>query len=303
MASNAAATTTQSRQARKPAGTMVGIPPRQLDFVYPQSAPRYFFYNNATATLFFAVLSGIFPPGERFFVESVRYFRDVITDDTLKAQVSGFIGQESLHGREHERLNELLASKGINTKVPEQAVKMGLWLMEQLSPRQQLACTIFMEHFTAHLAEHWLTNEEFRKQADPVMVKLWQWHALEEMEHKSVAYDVYELIGNRRYERILAVPLVVATLLPGILASWAYLVVKDGQAFNVKENKRGLKLLLGKDGFITRFLPRMPDFLKPDFHPQQHDTKALEQLWRDKLFGEKGTLLPELKNKAAVTMH
>ncbi len=133
------------------AGASVGIPPRNIKFSHDYySARRYPIADNAFASSVIAVLSGIFPPGERFFVESVRHFRDQITDPELKAQVSGFIGQEALHGREHERLNAIFSDMGIRVDFAEKGVKMGLSILERFSPEQQLACTIFMEHFTAY---------------------------------------------------------------------------------------------------------------------------------------------------------
>lgn len=81
-------------------GAQVGIPPRHIDFRFSTEEQRYFFFDkNPLASLLFVVFSGIFPPGERFFMESVRAFRDRIEDPVLKAQVSGFMGQEALHGR------------------------------------------------------------------------------------------------------------------------------------------------------------------------------------------------------------
>lgn len=288
--------------ARKLAGTRVGIPPRQLNFRVPEQAPRYFYAGNGTATTFFAVLSAIFPPGEDFFVTSVRRFRDQIDDPELKAQVAGFIGQEAVHGREHERLNEMLREKGFDIRVPDQAIRVGLWLLEQLPHRQQLACTAMMEHFTALLGEQLLTDEEFSQQADPEMIQLWYWHALEELEHKAVCYDVYENLGNRRAERVLTFPYVAGALLPAILGSWGYLVARDGLWRQPADVRQGLKLLLGRNGFVTRILPRMGAYGKKDFHPDKHDTRALVAAWRDKLFGENGTLSADVKNLAATTI-
>jgi predicted metal-dependent hydrolase len=288
---------TASTTTRKLAGTTVGIPPRQVSFRFPAQSSRYFYDDNATATAFFVVLSAIFPPGERFFVESVRRFRDRVTDETLKAQVSGFIGQESIHGREHERMNEFLMARGIDTSVPDKAVRMGLWLLEQLSPSQQLACTVMMEHFTAALAEQLLTDRQFRSKADPELLKIWQWHALEELEHKSVAYDVYGLVGNSWRERVLAVPFVVGALLPGILLSWGYLVAREGKLNDGHDVSSGIGFLLGKRGFITKILPKLPPFIARRFHPAQHDTRVLEREWREKLFGAQGQLLEEFRNR------
>lgn len=279
------------------AGATVGIPPRQVDFQYPERESRYMFAGNATATSFLAVLSGIFPPGERFFVETVRHYRELVTDEKQKAEVSGFIGQEAIHGREHERLNDYLKARGINTDIPERAVRMSLWLLEQLPARQQLACTIMMEHFTAALAEQWLTDEDFRRNMDPEFMKLWQWHALEELEHKAVAYDVFDKAGGTWAERVAAVPLVVGALLPGILVSWGMLVAAEGKLQDRRDVSRGMDLLLGRKGLITGLLPHMPSFFGRRFHPHRRNTRALEQEWREKLFGAEGTLLGEWKNR------
>lgn len=290
------------KPVRQLAGTKVGIPPRQLNFRIPEQAPRYFYADNGTATLFFAMLSAIFPPGEDFFVESVRRFRDRIDDPTLKAQVSGFIGQEAIHGREHRRLNELFEQHGFDMKTPEKAVKAGLWLLERLPAKQQLACTTLMEHFTALLGEELLTDEIFGKRADPEMLQLWLWHALEELEHKAVAYDVYGKVGNSLLERRLAFAFVGGALLPAILGSWTVMMAREGVLTDSADLKRGLGLLLGKKGFVSRILPKMGLFARPDFHPDKKDTRALVKKWRRKLFGESGTLSGDVKNLASVTL-
>ncbi|MBL4571194.1 MAG: metal-dependent hydrolase [Alcanivorax sp.] len=290
------AVTRIGNKVRRLAGATVGIPPRQVDFNFAASSPRYMYGNNATASLHFAVLSGFFPPGEMFFVESVRRYRERISDQRLKAEVSGFIGQEAIHSREHDRLNAFLKARGMDTTVAEKSVKAGLWLLSRLPASQQLACTTFMEHFTASLAEQLLTDQDFRRRADPELLVLWEWHALEELEHKSVTYDVYNLIGNRWHQRLLALPLVMASLAPGLFFSWAWMVAKEGKASDWKDIAEGLSLLLGKKGFITRILPLMPEYFARDFHPAQRDTSALENEWREKLFGENGELRHAWRN-------
>jgi len=282
-------------------GAQVGIPPRHMNFSFPADADRYFFFDqNPFASLIFVVFSGVFPPGERFFVESVRRFRDQISDPTLKAEVAGFIGQEALHGREHDRLNSFFAERKLAVDIPERYVKWGLRQLERFSPRLQLACTTMMEHFTAHLAEQWLTHEDFRNSSDGEMLKLWYWHALEELEHKSVAYDVFEQVGGTLAERRMALGLVAAIMGPPIIASWGVLLAKEGQLLNVRENVRGMRAMFGRNGFISGILKYMPAYLKPGFHPSQQQTAALENAWREKLFGQHGELLEEFRNREAL---
>lgn len=288
-------------KTRKLGGASVGIPPRQLNFRLPDEPPRYPVANNATATTFIAVLSGFFPPGERFFMESVRHFRDQISDPHLKAQVSGFMGQEAIHGREHERLNAMLIGQGIDVRVPERAVSIALKVLERFPARQQLAFTTFMEHFTALVGEQFLTDEHFQSQGDQKMLQLWLWHAMEELEHKSVAFDVYEAIGNRRSERLLAFPMVTLVMLPALFGSWMYLLAKEGKLLDRRDLAKGFGLMVGPRGLIGRIIPKMGLFARKDFHPDKKDTSALEAQWRERLFGENGTLRDQVGNLDSFT--
>jgi len=290
---------------RKLTGASVGIPPRHVTFSMAEDSPRYFYGNNATATIFFAMLSGAFPPGERFFMESVRRFRDRIEDDHLKAQVSGFMGQEAIHGREHDRLNAMLAERGFDMEASDKIVKLGLKVFNLMPPSTRLAATTFMEHFTALLAEQLLKDEGFVALADPEMIKIWQWHALEELEHKAVAYDVYDKIGNSRLERLVAALASSLVLIPMLGGTWAWMLAKEGKLGSAKDNINGINMLFGKNGFITKTIPKMPLFCKQGFHPKDHDTSELESAWREILFGKNGTLAFDFKNKVVLqeSMH
>src|SRR5919107_5419717 len=151
-----------------------------------------------------AALSSVFPDGEDFFVRSVRHYRDRIEDPVLKKQVAGFIGQEALHGREHRVLNDRLAELGYPTKQAEAITRKGLALRTRFAPpAANLAATAALEHFTATLAELLLTNEDARSMfGHDTMRDLFLWHALEESEHKAVAFDVYKAIGGTERMRV-----------------------------------------------------------------------------------------------------
>ena len=291
--------TTVAKTSNSLNGASVGIPPRHIDFNFPQSIPTYFYAGNATATTFFAMLSGFFPPGERYFMDSVRHFRSHVTDKAQRAAVSGFMGQEAIHGREHDRLNELLAERGFDMGTPDRFVKLGLKVLEMLPPSTKLAATTFMEHFTALLAEQLLEDKDFQGLADPEMIKIWQWHALEELEHKSVAYDVYELVGNRHSERVAAAAASLVVLLPMLGVTWVWMLARDGKLGNIRDNAKGLNMLFGRKGFVSKILPRLPEFTQRHFHPGNHDTRHLEQTWRERLFAEGGELFDVYKNRVA----
>jgi predicted metal-dependent hydrolase len=277
----------------------VGIPPRQLDFQLSDSMSRWFYDGNATATLFIVMLSASFPPGEQFFVRSVNQFRAVVTDSTLRAQVAGFTGQEVIHSREHDRLNAAIAARRIDARMPERAVAAAIWLIDRLPARFRLACTAQAEHLTALLAEEILAGESFRARMDPELVEMWLWHALEELEHKSVSYDVYDVVGNRRLERLLAEPVLLVTVGVAALGGWAYLLASTGTWRRPSDLRRGAGLLFGSDGLVGCIWSKLKQFREPEFHPARHDTTALERHWREVLFGERGSLNDQLRRRPA----
>lgn len=275
----------------------VGIPPRQLDFRLPADLPRWVYADNATATLFLAMLSAIFPPGEDFFVRSVVRYRDRIDDPRLAARVAGFTAQEVIHSREHDRLNDAFTSRGFDMAAAARPVALALELLAVLPARHQIACTAFMEHFTAVLAEDLLATPEFREKVHADVADLWLWHALEELEHKSVTYDVYETIGNRHHERVLAVALVLATVAPAAVAGWGTLLVQQRVWRMPGDLAEGFRLVFGPGMFLRRILRLMPLFHRPDFHPDDHDSSALEARWRELLFGADGSLTDQLRRR------
>ena len=280
---------------RRLQGADVGIPPRQLDFRFPEQLAPWGYADNATATLFLAMLSAAFPPGEDFFVRSVVAFRDRVTDEELRARVAGFTAQEVIHSREHDRLNEAFRGRGFPVGVPEKVMAAALKILERTSARQQLACTALMEHFTAVLAEDILCTDEFGQRVHDDIAELWLWHALEELEHKSVTYDVYEVIGTDATERKRAVPLVLATVGVAALFGWAYLLVQQGIWRRPSDLREGWRLMFARGQFMRRVLARMPVFIHPRVHPDRHDTRALEKQWRETLFGETGSLTEQLR--------
>src|SRR5436189_6083836 len=74
------------------------------------------------------------PDGERFFINSVRHYRDRVTDPLLKEQVAGFIAQEAMHGREHEHYNEQLRRINYPVDAMLRWVQRTIWLSKHTAP-------------------------------------------------------------------------------------------------------------------------------------------------------------------------
>jgi predicted metal-dependent hydrolase len=248
-----------------------------------------------------AALSAVFPDGEDYFVRSVRHFRDEITDPDLKKQVAGFIGQESVHGREHRAFNDRLGELGYPTKKFERLTKKGLALRWKLAPpRANLAATAALEHFTATLAELVLTNEEVRAHfGHPAVRDLFVWHALEESEHKAVAFDVYKAVGGTERTRVWTMKAIRVGFVVGMSLQVAISMLLDRDTYKPRTLVRSLTKFR-KSPLVSRQLwLQLKDYDRPDFHPDDRDTTALVAEWRESLFGENGSLNDKLLRSAA----
>jgi len=239
-----------------------------------------------------ASLSAVFPDGEEFFVRSVRHFRDRITDRRLKRQVAGFIGQESVHGREHRVFNDRLAELGYPTRRFERMTRRGLALRERvLSPESNLAATAALEHFTATLAELVLTSGEVRRLfGDPAVRDLFVWHALEESEHKAVAFDVYRAVGGSERLRVWTMNGICVGFVLGMSVQVLVSLAGDPATYrngNLRRSWRAFRTSPLADRQVWR---RLREYNRPGFHPDDRDTTALVDAWRTELFGDHGTL-------------
>lgn len=239
-----------------------------------------------------ATLSAVFPDGEDFFVRSVRHFRDQISDPELSRQVAGFIGQESVHGREHRTFNDRLHELGYPTKRIERWTERGLALRWRfMSPKANLAATAALEHFTATLAELLLTSEEMRSEFGHDGVRdLFVWHALEESEHKAVAFDVYRAVGGSERTRILTMQFLRFGFVIAMGAETAVAVLRDREARRSGKLRESWRRFRQSPLISREVWQQLREYTRPGFHPNDHDTSELVDEWRAKLFGDEGSL-------------
>lgn len=248
-----------------------------------------------------AALSAVFPDGEDFFVRSVRHFRDQISEPELKRQVGGFIGQEAMHGREHRALNDRLDQLGYPVKRFERITERFFALRERVAPAtSNLAATAALEHFTATLAELVLSSDETRDLfGHEELRNLFLWHALEESEHKAVAFDVYKAVGGTERMRVWTMKLIrfvfVAVMVTQIIVS----LLGDRATFRPGNLRRSWGRFRRSPLLQRSLWAQLRDYDRPDFHPDDRDTTELVIRWRDELFGEHGTLNDKLARPAA----
>ena len=262
------------------------IPKRDLRFDLERPDMRTWHPAGLHVAHFWNALSIFFPLGETFFIEAVQHYAGRIQDPKLQREVRGFTSQEGIHSREHRRYNRALASAGLPVAQLERIVRWRIDVMRKYAPPiVQLAVTIALEHFTAMMAHVLLTHDdESLGGADPVMAATWRWHAIEETEHKAVAFDVYRAVcgtGPVAYFRrtfILLVTSVVFWLL--VFLFHARLVAADGRLTDVRGWGKLFRFLWMKPGVLRRIIRPWFSYFRPSFHPWEHDNSDLVDGWK-----------------------
>lgn len=275
------------RSSRRTRADKPVILPRRMNFAYQGLENTCYWYDDdPVLTHFMNVLSVTFPDGERFFVDAVRALRDRISDPQQQKDISGFIGQEAMHSLEHKAFNELIAGKGYE-KLEQRALKVTRQLLagarKQLSAERQLAATAGLEHITAILANAILSRPDQVEKMDPAVRHLWLWHAIEETEHKAVAFDLYKDVGGSYWERQRA--FFYGSLYLTVFTSyftWQFLK-QDGVHRRPLVLGKGLWKLFGYRGVVSQVIPDWFQYLRPGFHPWQEDNTHLLEQWRKTL--------------------
>lgn len=258
-----------------PAGYRHELKVRRMDFEFADDIPEYWFDNDPFKTLLLSAMSGGFPEGERFFIESVRHYQDRITDPALREAIRAFIGQEGHHSKEHKALNEFLTGRGLPIDKIDRNVGVFMrWMRKNLSPERQLAHTVAVEHFTAILSELYMLKPEILGRMDPRMATIWAWHAVEEAEHKAVAFDVYKQTVDDEWIRRTEMA-AVTLLFVGFTAYDVYrLMRRKGHAGDWRLWLRSFNEMWGRPGHFRKMIPAYLSFYRRDFHPSHIDAST-----------------------------
>ena len=242
--------------------------------------PRHWNGGDAFRTAFFNALSMSFPVGEQFFIDSVREGAKALPPPQqarFEAEVKGFVGQEATHRRIHGLFNDQLARQGLVNRWAERAARR-IRRLRDLNVRHHVASTAAYEHFTAILAEHLLAHPEQWGEGTPERLKLmWEWHASEESEHKSTAFELYQALGGNhawrvKWFRIVTVYFVMDTLRQTVNNLW-----HDRTWWRPSTWASAARFLFGRGGLVRDCYGPWRQYLREDFHPDQQGTQRAAQ--------------------------
>lgn len=266
-----------ARAARTPADLVITV--RDRRFGRDGKRPRWWLGGDPVATAWFNALSGTFPRGEAFFIEAVKAHRDGVPP-ALAEDIRKFVVQEVNHTREHIAFNRIAAEAGYDMARIDRRVADLLGLLEGRPKILDLASTMALEHFTAMFAHEFLKRPQLFAGGEPEATALWRWHAIEEIEHKAVAYDTW-LHATRQWSRwkrwkvkSLMMLVVTKNFVLHRVQDTLDLLAQDGLAgWRVKA--RLARYLLGRNGILRLIVPAWLSYFLPGFHPWNIDDRAL----------------------------
>jgi predicted metal-dependent hydrolase len=250
----------------------------------PDKVGEWHYSGGPVTTTFLNVFSVFLPVGERFFIDAVRAHRDLVTDPELKKAITAFIGQEAMHSREHADYNEAVFAVWPGARKLEAFVK-GLLdgIARNAGPGLSLSATIALEHFTALLADSVLREPKVTENTEPHYIAIWKWHALEETEHKAVAFDTWEAVMGRGAgayaKRATGMALATVIFWSIMIPSFIVALRAEKKLTDVKGWQQFYRFTFGEVGLLRMQLRDYFDYFRPDFHPwDQNNREYLQQI-------------------------
>ncbi|HYF59256.1 MAG TPA: metal-dependent hydrolase [Burkholderiaceae bacterium] len=261
---------------------MTDLPVRRLAIDLDTPFPVRWAGGDAFRSALFNALSMSFPVGEQFFIDSVRAGIAALPPErreAFAAEAKGFIGQEATHRHVHARFNAILADQGqVNTVEARAGRRMAA--AASLDVRNRVAATAATEHLTAVFAEWTLRHPEAFDGVEPRLRRMWEWHAAEESEHRSTAFDLYGALGGDHAWRVRTFRYVTTTFVIDIGRQTLRNLWDDGALLRPSTWTSAARFLFSRDGFVRGNVAAWRAYLAPDFHPSRHGG-ALGARWLD----------------------
>jgi hypothetical protein len=235
--------------------------------------------NDPVATAYYNAFSASFPQAERYFIDAVRYYRDRAGPE-LQTQIAGFITQESMHTREHLAFNRIAIGSGYDLSRIEDLIKARFGWARTLPRVRQVASAAALEHFTTILACEAIGNPRHLETAPLEIRRLWCWHACEEIEHKSVAFDTFMLATQtlspaRRWQLRCSVMVASTWYLFDFMFRSVAEFFRQDEILSLRTWLRFLYFAMVAPGVIRRVLGAYCRWYALGFHPWRKDDRHL----------------------------
>ena len=264
----------------------VDIKPRRMGFTLEQGYRENWAHGDPIKTHFMNALSCILPMGEDFFLETMRKHRHLITDEKLKQDARYFCGQEGHHAFEHRKFNDLLLARypGLE-KFDTLYQDMNDRILLGAHPTTQFSFTTGAEHLTSIMSHAFLSDcSRWVEDYDEIAAML-IWHTVEEIEHKSVCFDVYQHVDGNYLRRLYGFMILSLWIATAIGSRHIYLLQQDGELNKPSTWLNLVRFYFGiysdkKPGLFPLLIKDYVQYFRPDFHPWEVDDRVLVKRWQ-----------------------
>lgn len=229
---------------------------------YRDSALVSFLFNTSSATV---------PEGERFIVRAAEDAKKMVLDQVLIAHADTLIHEETAHARMHDAYNRYLDSQGFFATKKSADMKALLTFFEKrFSLHERLVTCTIIEHFTVLFSKQILDQGILEgEDVDERMDRVWSWHCIEEMEHRSTAMDLYRAMDGKYFTRLYI----------GIFVSVMFAFVHTQNLIGFLRAKKLLwkaetwkhtwKYIFGTKGIYRLIVIHWLQYFVPGYHPNQ----------------------------------
>jgi uncharacterized protein len=265
------------------------LPIRKLNVDLSQGFDRHWFKTaeaegDAFRTAYYNAMSMTFPAGEQLFIDSVKRVQPKLPSTPENAAmhetIRDFCAQEATHRHVHAQYNKQLERQGLKNHV-EARIWARYKRYEHIHALHHLGITAANEHYTAVMSDALLRNPAYCAGMIEPMRQVWRWHAMEETEHKAVAYDLYKAAGGNPKRHKSYFVFAMLTLLTDVMRQTANNLWHDGTLFKPTTWINATQFFFGRPskggGWVWQTAKPLMDYFRNDFHPNQHDNRDIAQ--------------------------
>ena len=186
---------------------------RQMPFEFPAEIDPVFIEGDPEQSFRMIAASLLLPYLEPYLIRSMKAAKGSVSDPKLLDDLKRFSAQEGQHYRAHMRFNEAIRLAGFpRLEELERELEADYQRFTKTkSLRFNLAYAEGFEALTMNAIKFIMEHQGFGDPQSPVM-QLWEWHFVEEIEHRNVAFDVYDHVCGGYWYRLAA----------GIYAQWHF---------------------------------------------------------------------------------
>ncbi len=259
------------------------ITPRAIKFPPPKHGQKFWHSNAPAPTYTFNTLALYLPLLEKMVVLSLKQSVSKLKNTNLKQEVQSLIAQEAYHGSEYARMLPSLIYQhypNIQKKYKFRVFGSFALLINKILPNFHYALSAAGEHFTAISADLFLRQPKYFKDVAPEYSAIWRWHAIEEIEHKTVAFDVYQYFSSSYIQRISAMLIMTIVFCTFMFKPIWQMMCHDQNHKKLNFYRSLFKYHWGKGGLWRGLLKPYFYYYHPRFHPNKINNHNLIADWK-----------------------